>query len=98
MKIDRPNAGNIAGAYRAGSARPATATTATGAAKSAAPDQVNVSDKARQAAALKSKLKEAPEVRMDLVERIKAQIEAGKYNVDPMQVAEKLLKSKVLDE
>lgn len=98
MKIDRPQIGKVTGAYRAGAARPAATDKEATAAKTAAADKVNVSDKAKQAAALKAKLHEAPEVRVDLVERIKAQIKAGEYNVDPKQVAEKLLKSKALEE
>ena len=36
-------------------------------------------------------VKEAPEVRVDKVEQLKAQIEAGKYNISANQIAEKIL-------
>lgn len=61
-------------------------------------DKVDVSERAVQVASLKAKLVTAPDVRMELVERIKAQVDAGNYNVDPYKVAEKMLRSKVLDE
>ncbi len=98
MKIDRSQLQKVTGAYRAGTASPNVAGKEAGVAKGAEADRVNVSEKARTAAVLKAKIKETPEVRTELVERIKAQIEAGKYNVDPKKIAEKLLKSKVLDE
>ncbi|HWI63611.1 MAG TPA: flagellar biosynthesis anti-sigma factor FlgM [Symbiobacteriaceae bacterium] len=95
MKVDRSNMQGVTGAYRAQGARPVqTPNTAAPVAKS---DAVNVSRKAQEATVLRAKVKQAPEVRMDLVNKIKAQVEAGTYSVAPEKVAEKLLKSKVLD-
>lgn len=36
-------------------------------------------------------VKEAPEVRVDKVNQLKAQIEAGKYNISANQIADKIL-------
>jgi len=97
MRIERPSKG-VGEAYRVGGARPTTAPSETqGTQTPGQLDSVSVSQKAQQATALRSKLKAAPEVRMDLVQRIKAEVEAGTYNVSPEKVAEKLLKSRVLD-
>lgn len=95
MKVDRPNMQGVTGAYRSQGARPvANQNPAQPATKA---DEVNVSKKAQEATALRAKVKQAPEVRMDLVMKIKAQVDAGTYNVSPEKVAEKLLKSKVLE-
>lgn len=61
-------------------------------------DVVSVSSEAEGAMRLRKALRKAPEVRLDLVERLKAQVEAGTYHVEPRAVAEKILKSKVLDQ
>lgn len=99
MKIDRTNIKGPAGAYRTIASRPVFSQQGTAGSKGAATaDKVDVSNKAKQASALKAKLQSAPEVRIELVQRLKAQIDAGKYSVDPHKVAEKLLKSKILDE
>ncbi|HYF93939.1 MAG TPA: flagellar biosynthesis anti-sigma factor FlgM [Symbiobacteriaceae bacterium] len=95
MKVDRNQMQGVTGAYRSQGARPvAPQNQSQPAAKS---DEVSVSKKATEATALRAKIKEAPEVRMDLVKKIKAQVDAGTYNVAPEKVAEKLLKSKVLE-
>jgi negative regulator of flagellin synthesis FlgM len=97
MKVDRPNVAGVTGAYRAQGARPVAPKDAAQAGKAPQADAVSVSKKAQEATALRAKVRQAPEVRMDLVNKLKAQVEAGTYNVSPEKVAEKLLKSKVLD-
>lgn len=95
MKIDRLGTKGLTGPYKA---VPADASNSAPAAAAAPrPDQATFSKEAREAGRLRSKLRATPEVRMDLVERIKAEVEAGTYNVAPQAVAEKLLKSGVLD-
>lgn len=47
-------------------------------------------------ARLRSRIKAAPEIRVELVERLKAAIESGAYTPGARQVAERILQSKVL--
>ena len=61
-------------------------------------DGVQLSEKARLAHVVRKRLREAPQVRMDLVLRLKEQIESGRYDVAPHKVAERILRSGVLDE
>jgi flagellar biosynthesis anti-sigma factor FlgM len=97
MKIERTGPAPVTPAQR-----PDAGTTAAAAHPESAPpaptDTVTVSGKAREAARLRSRLQQAPDVRLDLVERIKAQVDAGTYHVSPAAVAAKLLRSGVLDE
>lgn len=53
--------------------------------------KVTVSSRAGEMASIHSQLKEVPEVRMEKVEAIRAQIEAESYNPDSQKVAEKVL-------
>lgn len=62
-----------------------------------AADGATFSPKAREAHRLRAKVKQVPEVREELVRRIKAQVESGSYKVDAGDVADKLLKSGVLE-
>lgn len=61
-------------------------------------DGVALSGKAKEAYAMRIRLKKAPEIRADLVARIKAQVEAGHYNAEPRAVAESILRTGVFDE
>lgn len=97
MKIERPGARPVTAPQRSGAGNDSA--TAPKPVPPAAPaDEVAVSGKAREAARLRTRLKEAPDVRLDLVERIKAQVDSGTYRVSPSAVAAKLLNSGVLDE
>ncbi len=97
MKIQRPTAIGVGDAYQVGTARPAVQPNTADAAPVARGDSVSVSHRAQEAGRLRAKLTEAPEIRAELVQRIKAQVEAGTYTVSSTLVAERLLKSKVLD-
>lgn len=98
MKIDRPGVKNVTETYRAGGVRTGINQQTNKNMQAAAPaDVLAVSGKAQQVHSLRSKLRDVPEVRMDLVNRIKQQIERGDYSVKPEDVAEKMLKAKVLD-
>lgn len=97
MKIDRTRPHVIPDAYRAQPARVGSTGTPSQAPVPAA-DEVTLSSQSRSANALRVQLKSAPEIRLDLVARIKAQVEAGEYNVEPRAVAERILRSRVLDE
>lgn len=61
-------------------------------------DGVVLSKEAQQALALKDKVAQAPEVRQERIEELRRQIEAGTYRPDAKQVADKMLKTRVLDE
>lgn len=54
-------------------------------------DSVSFSTFAREMKLATKAVKDAPDVRIDKVNQIKAQIEAGKYNVTANQIAEKIL-------
>ena len=55
-----------------------------------ASDSVSLSDSAKDMANIKSSLQKTPEVRTELVARLKSEIESGQYNVTGKQVAEKI--------
>ncbi len=58
---------------------------------STAKDEVSFSSIAKDLAVAKKGLDAAPDVRMEKVNDIKAQIQAGQYNISASQVADKLL-------
>ena len=99
MKIDRSAIKGVADAYRVQQPGPGHQPATTGARRSGgASDRLSLSREAQEAADLRAKLREAPEVRIDLVARIKARVEAGTYHVDPRAVATRMLQSRVFDE
>jgi len=59
---------------------------------SSSKDVVSFSTFAKDLAVAKKELDKTPDVRMDKVQDIKAQIEAGQYNISASQIADKLLK------
>jgi flagellar biosynthesis anti-sigma factor FlgM len=99
VKIDRNSSKGVSGAYRGAAPRPSaplpTSPVSTGPNQV---DQVTVSEKASRASAVKAKLAAAPEVRADRIAQLKEAIDAGSYRVESRQLADKLLKAKVLDE
>ncbi len=54
-------------------------------------DMVDISQRARELNRIKRMLETVPEVRWEMVERIKGDIEHGNYRVNPNKVAEKML-------
>jgi negative regulator of flagellin synthesis FlgM len=56
-------------------------------------DQLKISENAVEFQYGLQKLKNVEDIRMDKVERIKAQIKSGTYHVDGKQIAEKILDS-----
>jgi len=96
MRIERSSVKGPSRTYRVD--RPAAPQAGGPVSVAAGADKVDVSDKVRQAGAIHTRLLEAPEVRAELVERLRSQIESGNYKPDVRQVAERLLKAKVLDE
>lgn len=98
MKVEPSAIKGAAGPYKAGGMRGALPSVAGDGAPAVPPvDSLTVSVKAHEAARLRSLLRAEPEVRTALVERIRARVEAGQYHVAPLDVAERLLRSRVLD-
>lgn len=58
-----------------------------------AKDQIEISDKAIGFQHALKKLKNLDEIRMDKVETIKKQIDAGTYKIDGGKIAEKIMES-----
>lgn len=58
-------------------------------------DKVRLSDRSREIARIQELVRGAPEERADKVARIKAQVEAGTYDVKAKQVADKLLSNHI---
>ena len=54
-------------------------------------DSVVFSNFAKELQLASKAVKEAPEVRTEKVDRLKAQVESGQYNVSASQIAEKIL-------
>jgi negative regulator of flagellin synthesis FlgM len=98
MKIQRTNIKGVSDFYRVGTARPGI-NQAQGQNPAAVSqvDTLDVSQKAQQATALREMLRQVPEIRAELLQRIKAQLDAGTYHVDTEALVERLMKAKVLD-
>ncbi|NLW39979.1 MAG: flagellar biosynthesis anti-sigma factor FlgM [Tissierellia bacterium] len=54
-------------------------------------DEFKASEKALDYQFAINKLKEVPEIRKERVERIKAQVQSGNYNVEGKKIAEKII-------
>jgi negative regulator of flagellin synthesis FlgM len=54
-------------------------------------DVVTLSNFAKDLSVAKKAVNQAPDVRMERVNSLKAQIEAGEYNISASQIAEKML-------
>jgi negative regulator of flagellin synthesis FlgM len=86
---ERLRAAAAAAALRANS----TSGIASQAAVTRQPDAVSISDKARSLSAAHKAVADAPEVREDRVNALKAALAAGTYSVNSRTLATKLLKS-----
>ena len=97
MQIDPTHLTRIASAgiaktQAAPAAVETAATSATAPTTAAAgADQVILSQQATAVQAAYQALAQTPEVRSELVAQLKAQVQAGTYQVDPEKVAEKLI-------
>ncbi|MFQ5480459.1 MAG: flagellar biosynthesis anti-sigma factor FlgM [Thermodesulfobacteriota bacterium] len=58
-------------------------------------DRVNVSAKARKLANLRKLVEASPEVREEKIERIKNDIDSGKYNMKSAKVAEGIIRKAI---
>lgn len=90
VKIDKPGIVDLTRVYsRQKAERKPKEPLRAGAGES---DSVELSSRARELQALRRKLAELPEVRAELVERLKAEIEAGTFEADARKIAEGLLR------
>ncbi len=60
-------------------------------------DSLEISDRAREIKDLQAALRDIKDVREDLVGRVKKEIEAGAYRVDPGKIAEGMIGERLLD-
>lgn len=60
-------------------------------------DKVSISSRGRDVANLANAAKNAPEIRSEQVDRIKTELDAGTYNIDGKQVAEKIVNTAIDD-
>lgn len=85
MRINGPS--NIGNVYKTKKSNSTYGSQATSGAK----DEVSFSSIAKDLAVAKKSVDATPDVRMEKVNDIKAQIQAGQYNISASQVADKLL-------
>lgn len=92
MKINGgkpPESSDVARLQKAGKNGTIDQTGQTGQSKVA--DKVDVSGKAREIAEIMGAVKSIPDVRTEKVAEIKGLIEAGKYVVDPVRIAGRMI-------
>lgn len=91
MKIGKKPGGIDAGRLvgKSGNKGPAAKPGASG--KASGSDSVNISPKARELNRVKTMLDSTPDVRGEMVVKLKTEIENGDYNVDAGKVAEKMI-------
>ena len=63
----------------------------------AAADTVSISSRSRNIARVAEQVKETPEVRQDLVARLKTAVDAGNYQVDSQDLATKMIKEMLME-
>ncbi len=54
-------------------------------------ERVDISERAKEAARLLEAIKAIPDIRAEKVDEIREAINSGKYRIDPMKIAEKIL-------
>ena len=92
MKIEgnRPNLESVA-AQRTDRITNGRTTKSTGAASAQGTDRVQVSDSATLAASAKRAADEAPDIRQDLVEKMRAKLAAGEIGTDFERLADRMI-------
>lgn len=60
--------------------------------KTTSGDKVDISTRSKEIADIMSAVNQLPDVRAAKVEEIKKSVDAGTYSIDPLKVAEKILK------
>lgn len=86
-KVERGESGDAAAKIAAAKAKAK--------AGEASSDRVSLSDDSRLVAQAVQDAQEAPDIRVDWVEALKAQVQAGTYDPDPRKIAEKLVDSEL---
>lgn len=61
-------------------------------------DRVDISQNAAEYQKLSARVASTPEIRMELVADLKRKIESGNYDVNREQIAEKLIRSTLIDQ
>jgi len=89
--IDRTEQGEKGG--KTGEARGATAAAQTAAASGT--DSVELSPEVKELSSLREALFDTPEIRQELVDRLKSEIASGRYRVDGSRVAESLIEEQI---
>jgi negative regulator of flagellin synthesis FlgM len=95
MKVDSNRPPESQGPNRTGlqkAAAPTAQEKAAQAPKPAPADKVDISGRGREAADIAAAANQLPDVREAKVREIKQAVESGTYRVDPMKVAESILK------
>lgn len=96
MKISHRQAEQVARLFAA-QMRTKPAERSGGVAGSQRPDKVELSRESREVQAANKAIAEAPDIRADVVERVKVQLDAGQYRVSGRDVAQKLLARSLAD-
>jgi negative regulator of flagellin synthesis FlgM len=60
-------------------------------------DTVSFSSRSRDIARVAGQVKETPEIRQDLVDRMKTVVDAGNYRVDSQDLATKMIKEMLME-
>ena len=85
-----PNSPRAGGSHRVEGAKAPQSVEGAAPARSSGSSKVEGSDSAKQMSEISKLVREAPDVRIDLVNDIKSRIEAGTYEVNLDKLAEKL--------
>ena len=75
----------------------ANATSASADAKAAQGEHIALSSKAKDIQKAHEAVKNSSDIRVDKVERVKAEIAAGRFHVDSKELAEKILKDVITE-
>ncbi|MEX2356565.1 MAG: flagellar biosynthesis anti-sigma factor FlgM [Thermaerobacterales bacterium] len=97
MMISRGQLQQVIQAYFEKSGDVRSKAPAAGAAPQQRRDAVEVSGQAREAGSLAETISGLPDIRTELVGRLKAEIQEGRYQVDPEAVAEKIMERLIVD-
>ncbi|RMG47391.1 MAG: flagellar biosynthesis anti-sigma factor FlgM [Acidobacteria bacterium] len=82
--LDRLEGGRTAGRAGPGSSE--------GPAESGGADSVQLSERARELQRLRAALMETPDIRQELVDRLRDEIASGRYRIDGTRIADELLR------
>jgi flagellar biosynthesis anti-sigma factor FlgM len=93
MKIDGYNAGAVQGQTERADGVASRGTREAGASASEGTDQVRLSNDVQFVQAATAAAHQAPEVRQDVVERMRALLQAGQIGNDPERLADALIDS-----